>query len=426
MRRWSVVSSALILLFLIVLPACGGGGEESTSTPTPVNTATITPVVTITPTVTPTVTTTQAASPSVTTTEPVKIGVIIAYSGALAMSGLLVDQVISVVEDQLKSSGGILGGREVKFIRGDDRGNTAEAVAQAKKQALEEKVCVVTLGGESAAQFTAVADALEPLKVPYVAIATIYGLATGKYQYCASLYTHDPAISRIANFLIDVIKPKTTAFLCYDTEDARSFLGGAEGVSGLRDRLKAQGIDIVYEQFFPLDAMDFSQYLTKIKYLKPDILVTLLNSTGQSVTIAKQITELGGWGDMKYFNATETGANPSVTKIPSSIGTYVAVLWMPGSDDPGMKAFEDAYLATFNKMPDPALTYFYNCFWTAIKAIEMAGTDNPEKVAQALRSGNLEWDSAWGPLRIPADGRGLPTMMVAEIQEGNKLVKVWP
>jgi len=345
----------------------------------------------------------------------------------MAMSGLLVDQVIALVEDQIKNSGGILGGREVKFVRGDDRGNTADAVAQAKKQALEDKVTITTLGGESAAQFTAVADALEPLKVPYLAMSTIYGLASGKYQYCACLYTHEPAIARIANFLTEVIKPKTVAFLCYDAEDSRSFLNGAEGVAGTRDRLKAQGIDITYEQYFPQDSMDFSQYLTKIKYLNPDVLVTILNSTGQAITIVKQIAELGGWGNMKYFNATETGANPAVTKISSAVGTYVSVLWLAGSDEPGMKAFEDAYVGKYGREPDPVLTYFYNCFWTAIKAIELAGSDDPLKVAQALRSGNLEWDSAWGPLRIPTDGRGVPTMMmVAEIQEGSKLVKVWP
>ena len=422
MRRLLVVFATFNLLLLLVLPACGGGGENATSTPTPVRTATATTGATVTPTVSPT----QMSTPSVTPAEPVKIGVIIAWSGPMAMSGMLVDQVIALVEEQVKNTGGILGGREVKFVRGDDRGNTAEAVAQAKKQALEDKVTITTLGGESAAQFTAVADALEPLKVPYVAMSTIYGLASGKYQYCACLYTHEPAIARIANFLIEVIKPKTVAFLCYDAEDSRSFLNGAEGVVGVRDRLKAQGIDSIYEQYFPQDTMDFSQYLTKIKYSNPDVLVTILNSTGQSVTIVKQIAELGGWGSMKYFNATETGASPSVTKIPSAIGTYVSVMWLPGSDEPGMKAFEDAYVGKYNRLPDPALTYFYNCFWTAIKAIEMAGTDNPEKVAQALRSGNLEWDSAWGPLRIPADGRGQITAMVAQIQEGSKLVKVWP
>ncbi len=70
----------------------------------------------------------------------------------------------------------------------------------------------------------------------------------------------------------------------------------------------------------------------------------------------------------------------------------------------------------YSREPDPNLTYYYyNCFWTALKAIELAGTDDADKVAQALRSGNLEWDSAWGHLRIPPDGTGLVNMMVAQV-----------
>ena len=38
----------------------------------------------------------------------------------MAMSGMLADQIIALVEEQVKNMGGILGGREVKFIRGDD------------------------------------------------------------------------------------------------------------------------------------------------------------------------------------------------------------------------------------------------------------------------------------------------------------------
>jgi ABC-type branched-subunit amino acid transport system substrate-binding protein len=102
------------------------------------------------------------------------------------------------------------------------------------------------------------------------------------------------------------------------------------------------------------------------------------------------------------------------------------VLVILDSDEPGVKAFEDAFMQKYGRLPNSNLPYFYNSFWAAIKAIEMAGTDDPVKVAQALRSGNLEWDSAWGPLRIGTDGIGQVTLMVAQVQEGGKLVKVWP
>ena len=131
------------------------------------------------------------------------------------------------------------------------RGTVAEAAAQAKKLTLDDKVTILTLGGESAAQFTAVADVAEELKVPYVAMATISGVEAMKYSAC--LYSYETVIGRIANFVIDVVKPKTVAFLGYDAEDAHYMLDGVEGVVGVRDRLKAKGIDIVYEQYFPQD-----------------------------------------------------------------------------------------------------------------------------------------------------------------------------
>ena len=411
MKQWSVILTVLSLLLLMIVPACGKGEEKI---PAATATLTSTPVATTTPTTTPT------PAP----TGPVKIGAIDPWSGPMATTGVLADQIIALVEEQVKNTGGILGGREVKFVRGDDRGAVAESAGQARKLALEDKVAILTLGGISAAHFTAVADAAEELKVPYVAMATIMGIAAKKYSAC--LFWHETMIGRLSNFLIDVVKPKTVAFLAYSGEDSHYRLDGIEGVVGARDRLKANGIDIVYEQYYAPDTVDFSPFLTKIKYLNPDILVSVLNNTGQAITINKQITELGGWGSLKYWCATESGAAKSAISMPSAVGTYVAVMWLPGSDDPGMKAFEDAFNQKYSRLPSPELTYFYNCFWTAIKAIQLAGTDNPDKVAEALRSGNLEWDSAWGPLHISTNGIGEVKGMVAQVQKEGVLVKVWP
>ena len=424
MKQWLVVFTVLSMLLLIMLPACRGGGGEKTLEPT----ITSTPVLTATPTATPTVTATPTATmvPTATPTsaEPVKIGAIGPWSGPMAMAGVLADQIIALVQDQIKNMGGILGGREVQFIRGDDQAAVAQSVAQAKKLILEDKVTILVGMSVGAAAYTATAAVAEELKVPYVSFSVIYGVAAMKYSAC--LYGAEVIHSRIANFITDVVKPKTVAYLAYDAEDSHQTLDGLEGIVGVRDRLKAKGIDIIYEQYYPLNTVDFSPYLTKIKYLKPDLLVTKLAGTDQALTINKQIAELGGWGSMKYFCCTEPGGAPAAAKMPSALGTYTAVMWLPGSAEPGMKAFEDAFMQKYNREPDPNLSYYYNGVWTAIKAIELAGSDDADKVAQALRSGNLEWDSAWGHLRIPPDGTGQVDIMVAQIQAGGKLVKVWP
>ena len=57
------------------------------------------------------------------------------------MSGLsYADPVIKLVEWQVKQQGGILGGRDVKIVRYDNRASVAEAVAGAQKLMIDDKV----------------------------------------------------------------------------------------------------------------------------------------------------------------------------------------------------------------------------------------------------------------------------------------------
>src|SRR4030042_1838521 len=183
-KRCLLVLVALCL-FLWLVPACGGGKEETTPTSAP--------TFTLMPTLT------QAPTPITSSTEPVKIGVISSWSGPLAMSGGIANQVIAVVEQQVKDMGGILGGRQVKFVRGDDGSTLAGVVGQARKLALEENADMLAFGGFNGSCFNAVAQAAEELKIPYVSPATIYDVATMKYTIC--LFTSAPYLEREANFV---------------------------------------------------------------------------------------------------------------------------------------------------------------------------------------------------------------------------------
>ncbi len=123
MKRW-LISTILCLLLFTLLPACGDGGGQASQT-------------------------FNDKEPTPTPIRPVKIGVIMPWSGPVAMSGQMVDQIIPVVEQQLKDKGGVLGGMEVEFVRGDDRGQLAESVGQARKLTLDDKVTILTGGGIS-------------------------------------------------------------------------------------------------------------------------------------------------------------------------------------------------------------------------------------------------------------------------------------
>ena len=115
-----VVLALALVLVVLILVACGKAKEQ-------------TPLSTPTPAATPSLTTTPAVTPTPISAEPVKIGAIGPWSGPMGVAGMLADQAISVVEKQVKNMGGIIGGREIKIVRADDRGVVAESVAQAKK-----------------------------------------------------------------------------------------------------------------------------------------------------------------------------------------------------------------------------------------------------------------------------------------------------
>ena len=421
-KRWSIALVVLSLLILL-LPACGGGGGEETATPTVTSTptgtitSTATPSSTVTSTATPSPTATSAATPTATSTEPVKIGAVNTWTGPGAPAGYLADQMINLVEEQVKNQGGILGGRMVKFIRADDGGKVAQESAITTKLILDDKVSIVALGGVSGAHSTAISDACEELKMPYAAYTTVANVEDRKYTI--ELYGHGPAIKSHLGFLINVLKPKTWAFLAKDDEPAHVEM------EGIKSGLDAQGINLVYGQYFSLDTVDFSQYLTTVKYKNPDVLVSFV-LTEHALNINKQIMDLGGWGNIKHYGSSPASAAGNVIKQPAALGSYTAVLWLPGSDDPGMKAFGDDFQKKYGRLPSPEYAFFYNSCWVAIEAIKLANSDDPAEIAKALRSGNLSLDSAYGPMRIPTNGDADMTQMVAQVQAGPKLVKVWP
>ena len=404
---WGKYRLLLVVLSLLalVVSACGEE-EEQTPVSTPVSTATSgpTPVATLTKTPTPT------AIPS----GPVKIGAIAPWSGPMAMTGLLADPVIKLVEDQVKQMGGILGGREVKVVKYDSRGNVAEAIAGATKLLKEDKVSALVYGGASGADNIAVSDFAESNHILYVDYAGLPDLVEKKYTVTGMTTWDEPYIAEI-NLTNNVLKPETVAILAADTTD------GHEHVEGYKKGVEPAGTKIVYEQYTPVNTSDFTPYLTKVRYNNPDVLLTFFQPSETYLSIAKQIMELGGWGNTKVM--CQSSAEPAA-KMPGAQGWYVFVLWLQGLPYPGAVKYQEDFQAMYGRMPNSSQVYFYNPLWTAIYAINLAGTDTDlEKIAQAARSGQLEWDTPMGRAHYTSQGDAGLHLTVARVEEG-KLVPV--
>jgi len=400
LKKYWLFLVVLSLLALLV-PACGKEKEQ-------------TPVSTPTPTATPSPTLTQTPSSTPTPTAPVKIGAILPWSGPMAMTGLLADPVIKLVEKQVKDMGGILGGRGVKVVKYDSRGTVAEAIAGATKLLKEDKVSALVYGGASGADNIAVSDFAEANHILYVNYAGLPNLAEKKFTVTGMTTWDQPYVAEY-DFTNKVLKPKTVAILASDLTDSH------EHLEGYKEGVEAAGAKTIYEQYTPVNTTDFTPYLTKIKYAKPDVLLLFYQPSESYLAIAKQIMELGGWGDIEVLGTA--AAEPSA-KLPGAQGWYVFVLWLPGLPYPGAVKFEQDFQAMYDRQPSSVQVYFYNPLWTAIYAIDLAGTDTDlEKIAQTARSGKLEWETPMGRAHYTEDGGAGLYLSVAHIEEG-KLVLI--
>jgi len=379
----------------MLIPACGGDDDDDETT-----SATSQP------------TTTTSAQPTTTESngELVKIAVLASWTGMTAVEGsYYTDPIIKVLEKQLEEIGGVLGGRPVEFIKYDTAGQVSDAVAGARKAITKDNVSALTVGGAAPAEMYAVAGVAEEEKVLYSTVTAITGIEDLKYTVEANMSTQ-ALVDDAADFMLNIAtpRPETVAFMTFEDPDSHDL------VDRWKQRLESAGIETVYEEYLTHDIVDLSPYLTKLKHADPDYFIASVDSP-QFLAIAKQIMELGGWGDI---HTIAFGTASSAVKMPGAQGWIIITAWYLTKDDPASIKFREDFEAVNGSSPTDMHVYFYNSLWTAIHAIELAGTDDPVDVARAARSGNLEFDTPMGRAHIDAEGHSGLRNTYLQIQDG--------
>jgi len=381
----------IVLCVLVLVPACGGGGGKTEQTEV----------------------------------KPVKIGVIQSWSGPAAGAGSLGDFNLELVDWLIDKEGGILVGgerRPVQWIRYDDAGSVAQDAVGATKLILQDKVSVVIWGGITTAQLIGVASVTDPAKVLFATYGSDKTVATDIKWMISTIPFVEQKVDLVSQVVSELFKAKTVALIANDVIDGRYAMNLA------KDLFKPLGIKVVSEQYIPFSVQDLSPYITKIKYGNPDVLITNI-TTGQYGTLFKQILELGGWGSMKTIAIP--GGELNLRQLPGAQGTYSLTAYVEGSSDsPGARAFEEAIAgkmqdsgwAAKSKSLNPTETLFTAAL-SAVRAIEFAGTDDPAKIAEAARSGKLEFDTPMGHMRILPDGTNDLKSFLVQIVDG-KAVRV--
>lgn len=351
----------LLMLFAAMLFACGGDSETSDSSGTSDNGGT----------------SKSSENGSSANGDPIKIGVIGAFSGESMDMGITMRNGIEMAVEEFNESGG-LDGRMIEIIAYDDEANPTKATTGAQKLIDQDEVTII-LGNPNTATAIATANVSRKKQVPQIVpIAQSPEVLEPETPWVFRISATNPMdIEALLNYIKEQGWEKIG--LLYDTS--------AYGLSGYEIFIKAipeAGLDIVAEEGYTVGAVDLTPQALNL--MKADVDVVLTWGLGADIgnfvnAVARtdwDVPILGGRGTT-FAIFTEVGGENADGTIATGQFDFTK---------PAAKEFMDKYQVKYGSVGSidfAALGYdAANVFIEAAKAVGAENAHDRQAIRDAI------------------------------------------
>jgi len=369
--------------------------------------------------------------------QPIKIGMSMPQTGALGAGGKAALLALQMWVEDVNAKGGLLG-RKVEFIAYDDQTNPALTPAIYTKLLDVDKVDLLI------APYGTVPTA--PI-MPLVKQRDLLLMGNFSFQVNRTVkhdkwFNNSPwndAESWSAGFFgaAQKLGAKTVAILAADQEFAQNLANGA------RELAKKTGMQIVYNQNYPPNTVDFSSMIRAVRAAKPDI-VYVMSYPNDSVAIVRAVNEIGVGDSVKIFGGGMVGLQftPVMESLGSSLNGIVNYnSYVPGIKYPGIEEFLQRYSKKAVEAKVDPLGFYLPPFNYAIgqmleQAITATKSLDHKVLADYLHKNEMK--TIVGPIRYGPDGewanprvvqmqfRGVVDKNVEQFRDPKKYVILFP
>lgn len=315
-----------------------------------------------------------------------KLGVIMTLTGPNASIGKEGLSGLEYGVKQVNAAGGVRIGDDtytVQLVNIDDESKQERAVAAAERLINSDKVPLIFTPPASTATL-AVLPTLEKNKVvgmSFVAASPAVISPQLSYSFRSTL----SAIDNVGPSVDFLIKDKGAKRLAYM---GRNDDWGRAAGKAVAARVKALGGELVVEEYFETGNTDFSGLLTKVRSASPDaVLGAAFIEDG--VAMIKQYRELR----MKptFFSPSTIWSSPTFIKAAGKAADGVYVATGPTtSESPALTAFSQQFQKVTGHAPLPYDMIGYDNVNLVLAAMKKAGSTDPTKVRDALRTLNFQ------------------------------------
>lgn len=350
----------------------------------------------------------------------VKIGGNFELTGNVATYGTSMNNGAQLAVEQK----GKLLDKELKYVSYDNKSDKTEVASVAKKLASEKVVGVV--GPATTGDASVSIPVNEQAKIPTVFPATTGDGVTLKnaedassvYEYIYRVCFSDSYQGVVgANFVHKKFGNAKVAIL-QDT--------GNDYSKGLADAFEKTYTDskiggtVVTREYYQSKDTDFQAVLTTLKSKDFDVLyvpgyyeeVGLIIKQAREMGITQPIVGGDGLSSDKLAALAGNSSNLSNVYYTSHFSTL--------SDDADVQAFVQAYKEKYGTNPDTFAALSYDATQLLMKAIETAGSTDPQAITKALAA-TKDFDGVTGTFSMGPDHTPVKSAVVIEFQNGQEV-----
>jgi len=349
--------------------------------------------------------------------DTITLGSAVSLTGKYSTNGEHTQRGYDLAVDKINEAGGIKVGDktyklEIKYY--DDESTPARGAELAERLVKQDGIELI-LGPYGSGLTKAVAPVTEELKVPMVeANGASRSLFTNGWKYIfATLSTSEQYLASAITLAAENAealgkKPEDIKVAVVVENDPFS----ADIRAGVLEDMDKYGMKLVIDDQFPRDLNDMSATLTKVKALKPDVLIVSGHSKGAATAI-RQISEQKVYVPilaMTHCDAADIIGNFGA----SSEYTLCATQWAPslaykddlfGSASDYAKLFED----TYGYAPPYQAAESSAAVQVFADALERAGSADPQPVRDALAATDME--TFYGKIKFDETGKNIAKPM---------------
>lgn len=347
-------------------------------------------------------TTPVVSTPEIKTTEPIKIGFIMPLTGTEAAFGLEAKKGIELAYDEIKQEK--INGREIQIFFEDDKCNATLGTEIIQKMISKDNV-KITSGTICAAVAIAIAPIAEQNKVIHLATAASNPklVAAGEYIFITRPRDNFEAII-MGSYAIDKLSARSFGVLY--ANDSTNILFEKT----FADTIKQRKSNILIEEAYNPNNVDFKTTLSKIAEKKPDAIYIISNNK-ETPIILKQIKELSITSIIMTHSSNMESTE--IINNPANIaeGVYYTMPKQKNSTE-----FENNYLAKYGKKSGLKADVGYDDMMLLYNAIKLCDNDNSTCIKEKL-SATKDYLGASAVISFDFEGTAYTPVIVKKIEQ---------